>query len=152
MYTGEKSTDTCFQLFYGLGFREVNNRWTWWAKKVIFTTFKLNLPIAKNCPPWKLSCPQEIGHRDSQRAHNCQKWKSEFLTCPCYKIYRLKQLVTLAYGEKTPRKKNTPLWPLKDRLLRLIASHLFLQLEYNHISININSINSTWSNVTWYQI
>ena len=24
-----------------------------------------------------------------KRAHNCQKWKSRFLTCPCYKSFRV---------------------------------------------------------------
>ena len=27
-------------------------------------------------------------HRNSLMAHNWQKWRSRFLTCPCHKIYR----------------------------------------------------------------
>ena len=28
------------------------------------------------------------------RAHNWQKWKNTFLTCPCYNIYRVEAILT----------------------------------------------------------
>ena len=47
---------------------EVNNRLTGWAfahpVKLISPPSKFNLPIAQNCPPSKLSCPQKNGHHN----------------------------------------------------------------------------------------
>ena len=79
--TTTTASNWCVTLYYKLlpAVRSSSKHGRWWSSLLLYSMFNLNQLI--------------IVFISTLTAHNRQKWKRVFLTCPCHKFIGMKQLV-----------------------------------------------------------